>query len=356
VVEFEAEGKKRWVDTTFKDQGGGPFNRFIPDYELGLPVEASVTGLVKPPPNPEQSNLYKLHENFLLATSGEASLLAVTLQAEGNQADILRYQLKRTGVEELAKQRLQFQVNRFGNASRIGLLKHQDDRLANRMVLAEVFEVRPALGAHPNPKLCRFQTPSQWVGRVLAMPDKTARRTPFSLPHPCLINYVFDVDSPSIQRLKLRDPRSLLGNKFVHFRCESRAGRGFFVMNLSLTTKVDSVPTDEVEKYRQLVEQIWRSSNWELSLPKGYSRSRQRSGFGELPVAPAKIPPPLPVPAAPVQHVQAAVPDPEVLVPVKRRRKAHEESVFLRWLFFIGAVIILLGVFVVCLSMARRPP
>ena len=154
VVEFEAEGKTRWIDTTQKEQGGGLFNRTILDYGLGLPVDAAGAGLIKPPQIPEQSNLFELRENFLLDTSGAPSLLAVTLRAEGNQAEILRQQLKQVGVEEMSKQRLQIIISRFGNGKRIGTLQYRDDRVANQFVLVEVFEISPFLSAHPNSKLC----------------------------------------------------------------------------------------------------------------------------------------------------------------------------------------------------------
>jgi hypothetical protein len=159
VVEFETEGKRRWVDTTQKEQGGGPYNRIVADYGLGLPIAAAASGLIEPPQIPGQANLFDLNESVLLDTSGAPSLLAITLRAEGSQAEILRQQLKKAGVEEMAKQRLQIVLNRFGNAKRTGSLQFRDDRALNQFVLAEVFEISPFLSPHPNNKMCRFQLP-----------------------------------------------------------------------------------------------------------------------------------------------------------------------------------------------------
>jgi hypothetical protein len=320
VVEFEVDGKKRWIDTTFKEQGGGPFNRFIPDYALGLPIEPDATGLIAPPQIPGQSQLYDLREHILLDTSNAPSLMAVTLCAEGNQADILRFQLKKLGTEEMAKQRLQAIVNRFGNAKRTGLLQYRDDRAANRFILAEVFEVQFFSASHPNPKLCRVNLPGNWLAHVLAKPQKAGRRTPFALPYPCQINYVADIDSLAIQGIKLSDPHSNLSSPFVRFNRNSKGGHGYFLMTLSLTTNAESVPAEQIQKHDELVEQIAREACRELSLLRGYSRSRPKSDFGQLPATDIKVPL---VPRANRREI----------VPTRAMRPASRQQVRISWRF-----------------------
>ncbi len=183
----------------------------------------------------------------------------------------------------MAKQRLQIIVNRFGNAKRIGSLQYRDDRAANQFVLAETFEINRFLDTHPNSSLCRFRLPSNWITSVLPIPEKGERRTPFALPYPCQIVYVIDVDFASMGRMRLDDPRSLLGNQFLQFSQNNKAGHEYFLMTITLNTTTDSVPADQVVKHRGLVEQIWRASYWELSVPSGYTRARPKRGFGELP-------------------------------------------------------------------------
>ncbi|HEX9045618.1 MAG TPA: DUF3857 domain-containing protein [Verrucomicrobiae bacterium] len=297
VVEFEADGQRRWVDTTIKEQGGGPFKRFIPEYGLGLPVDAAGSALVEPP-RFDQVHSYELCEHVLLDTANGASLMAVTLVTEGSQAEQLRRQLKERGVEEWGKQRTQYMANRFGDVKRSGEIKYRDDRTANRFTLVEVFEIKFVLGGHSNPKLCRFNLPGNWLAGLLPMPPKTERNTPYLLPHPCSIQYTASIDSSGIQGLKLTDPCENLGSPFVQFSRESRGGHGFFVLKLSLSTKADSVPADQVAKHGQLLEQIGRAACRELTLLQGHARSRPRAGFDSLPperTASAAQPPPLPV-------------------------------------------------------------
>lgn len=282
VVELESDGKRRWIDTTLKQQGGDPFNRFIPDYDCGLPVEAAATGLVDSP-KLEISNLFDLHEHILLDTKNGSSLMAVTLQVEGNQADLHRLQFKKLGLEEWGKQRLQSMVNRYRSANRVGALKYQDDRDANVFVLTEVFEIQFKLGNHANPKLRVFHLPGGWLSTLLPMPPKDERRNPFLLPYPCAINHVVDVDTRGIKRVRLKEPRTNISTDFAVVSRTDRAGFGHFTMRLALQTKADSVTPNSIEKYVTFLEKMATTCNRVLNLPFGHPRPAAPYGFGELP-------------------------------------------------------------------------
>ncbi len=282
IVEFEVDGKRRWIDTTFKQQGGDAFNRYIPDYGCGLPVDTAVTSLVEAP-KLEISNLFDLHEHVLLDTRNGSSLMAVTLQVEGNQADLHRYQFKKLGLEEWSKQRLESMVNRYRSAKRVGALKCQDDRDANVFVLSEVFEIEFKLGKHTNSKLCVFYLPSNWFGTVLPMPPKGERRNPFLLPYPCAINYVVDVDNRGLNRVRIKQPRTDFSTAFAAISRTDRGGFGHFTMRLALQTRADALPSQLIEEHITFVEKVANTCNRILSLRSGYPRPATPSGFGEPP-------------------------------------------------------------------------
>lgn len=282
IVELEVDGKRRWIDTTFKQQGGGVFNRFIPAYDCGLPVDAAATSLVESP-KLEISNLFDLHEHILLDTKNDSSLMAVTLRIEGNQADLHRSQFNKLGLEEWGKQRLQAMVNRYRSAKRVGMLKCQDDRDANVFVLTEVFEIEFKLGNHANPKLRVFHLPGGWINTVLPMPPKGERHNPFLLPYPCAINYVADVDNRCINHLRLNQPRTDISTAFAVISRTDRVGFGHFTMRLALQTKADSVTPELIEEHMTFVEKVANTCNRVLNLAPGYPRPATPSGFGELP-------------------------------------------------------------------------
>ncbi|HXI73348.1 MAG TPA: DUF3857 domain-containing protein [Verrucomicrobiae bacterium] len=348
IVEFEAEGKRRWIDATMKRQGGGAFNRVIHDFGLGLPVDADATGLVEPPQIPEQSHLYELHEIILVDTTGGPSLVSMVIRAEGSQAEIFRHQFETMGMEEMAKQGLQNCANRFGQATRIGSLQRRDDKSSNQFFLAETFEINGFIHALPDGQRCQFRIPSYWINQSLVMPEKKERRTPFALPYPYQVVHIMEVQSPLLQHTSGRQiqPRFFRDNPFVQFNRKSKAGSQYCMMTLSLTASADSVSADQLEKHRAFVEEIWKESAWHMILSLGYSRIKPGRNFGMLP-APVSTTPlanqsqitVINTPASPginqvAPSIQAGVNDrskstPQALTqsarsPQKRRRQSHQ--------------------------------
>jgi hypothetical protein len=202
----------------------------------------------------------------------------------------LRHQFETMGVEEMGKKELQLCANRFVQAKRIGSFQHRDDRAANQFFIAQVFEINRFLGVFANRKQCQFKIPSYWITNALLMPEKKERRTPFVLPYPFHITHIIDIESPAITSAfrQLIRPRASLQNQFVQFNRTNKIGYGYWMTNFSLNVIADSVPADQVEKHREFVEQVWRESLWHLNLAAGYSRPRQKRGFGELPIPSTK--------------------------------------------------------------------
>jgi len=284
IVELDIDGDRRWIDATFKQQGGGVFSRYIPAYDCGLPVDATATSLIESP-KIEISNLFDLHEHILLDTQNGPSLMAVTLQTEGNQADLHRAQFNTLGLEELGKQRLAAMINRNRSAKRIGALKCQDDRDANVFVLTEVFEMEFILGKHANPELRVFHLPGAWVSTVLQMPPKGQRNNPFLLPFPCAINYVTDVDNQGIKNLRLDENQTDDCTDFAVISRTDRVGYGHLTMRLALQTKADSVPADLIDEHITFLENAATICNRILNLSPTQKRPETPDGFGNLPVS-----------------------------------------------------------------------
>lgn len=282
VVELTVQGRTLWLDATLRRQGGGPFGRFVPDYGVGLPVDSSSAGLVEAPAGSRSANMFEVTESLLLDTTGAPSLLASTLRVTGIHADDYRQQIETGGVDRLAQERLKTFTSRYGNAKRVGSLKHHDNRSANEFLLAEVFEVNGFLAAHAQPELCVFRLPVSLVMEVLRLPERQSRRTPFALPHPCNIVHTFEIETASLQPMAA--PRRSLESSYLQFNRRQKSLHKYWSMTLNLTTLTDAVPATQYSDHEKLVEQIWRESAWEISVPIGVSRPRQRSGFGELPI------------------------------------------------------------------------
>ena len=332
VVEYDVQGKTRWVDATMKQQGGGALNRFIPDYGVGLPVDLTATRLIESPRAPVQASRYELKETILLDTTGAPSLISVVLHAKGSHAEVLRQQFEKSGVESVAGERLQLCTNRFTSAKRVGDIEYRDDRAANEFILAEVFEINGFLSAHQNPGMCRFRFPNNLMAQTLQMPEKGVRRTPFALPHPCNIVHIIVVETFSLQPMRIQ--RHSVESPFIKFNRSHKCLHRFWSMTLSLSTLVDAVPPDRIDEHRATVEDVWQQSLWEMAVPTGSAHPVKRKDFGSLPPVPRKLTSniaqtqsdPKSVPSAniPMANSREMIGQiPSSNPPVRRRRKKH---------------------------------
>lgn len=281
VVEFRVNNKTFWVDATMKRQGGGPFNRFIPDFGVGLPVEESAAELAKVPKNSTASGIFELTESILLDTTGGPSLLGVVVRATGSHAEALRLRLERSGLETLATERLQLHANRFTTAKRNGPLQYRDDRDSNQFCLAEVYEINGFLGRDQNPGKSSLFLPVNLVVDALRLPEKTPRQSPFALPYPLRIIHTIEIESASLQPMAV--PRRSFESEYFQFSRRDKSLYRSWSMVLELTTLSDAVPAEDFADHEKLVKQVWRETLIGFSVPVGISRPFRRSDFGELP-------------------------------------------------------------------------
>jgi hypothetical protein len=367
VVEFEAEGKRRWIDCTLKRQGGGAFNRFVHNFGLGLPVDAQAQGLTEFPKVAEQPNRCELRETILVDTAGANSRVAFVELAEGARADYQRNQFAANAIEEIARQSLQNCANRFGWANRMGVLQHHDDRVNNRFTTAEVFEVRGFLRLMADRKRYMFELPSHWLKQTFVMPENKERRSPFALPYPFHTTHILEVEAPSLRPMGGREiaHRFQLDNPFFRFNRQKKTGYKFWTMNYLVETVADVVPTNQIKQYREHVAAMWKESMWVLFLPAGYPRPKGSRNFGQLPAtgaakaplqstaaitASASNPVSAPVVATPTPARPSIAPKP--VIPERsshqrRRRSRHQAGLFSR----IPATVKIVGIFFLVLAL-----
>jgi hypothetical protein len=138
VVEFEFEGRRRWIDATLDMQGGGILSRCVPHVRCGLPIGPGVTSLEKlPKSGAEAPPYYGLCETFRLGAVGQPVRLKVTLTLRGADADDQRRKFHYRGTQGVSLEREQWYGALFAGARRIRPLEWKDDREKNELLMAE---------------------------------------------------------------------------------------------------------------------------------------------------------------------------------------------------------------------------
>ncbi len=325
VVEIQLPEGTRWVDPTLRNQGGSAVDRVIPDYGVGLPVDAAATALVAAPPGTSK-DAFEHRESLLLDTAGGSSLLAVTVRATGSYAESLRRQFECRSLEDITRERLDTCKQRFGLVERQGALTFRDDRPQNEFWLVEVFEISSSLlPAGEVPERIQFPLPSNMVLSALAMPESTPRRTPYALPFPCDLTHTIELHSPGLQSLETG--RHQVGNAYVRFSRSHKTMAGFWSVSSHLTTLADAVPAEKIAEHRKLLHEINRETAEEVTLATQFRRVRQRGDFGTLPPPPEAAMEKL-VPRAPSIPYKPRHPtDPQPYSQVARSPAAYRKEV-----------------------------
>jgi len=305
IVEYEIGAEKRWVDCTINHQGGGALGRFVPDYGLGLPVDAATTELAPVPKASLVAGSLDIKETLVLDTSGGSSYFATLITAKGPYADRFRRDFANESFEALSKNRLQRCANQFYcKATRINQLEYRDERDINEFVFSEAFEIYDWIKEDKASRTYTLLINSNVTSGALAKPGLAPRREPFALPYPCNRTHAIEIECGSLGSVSL--PMVQIGNRFLSFSRRTRSWPKSVKLTFSLDTLAPSIPTVEVPNHSKMVESIWQAANVRLRVPSGYAKPRRRSDFGALP---RKGP-------APAMASTPAAPPPEKPAPV----------------------------------------
>lgn len=187
IIEYELDGKRRWVDATIPLQGGGPAGRALPVFGMGLPIGPDVQGLERIEADPESHGSHDLLESFRLQSSTSQLHLFISGKLTGSHADGLRQALSFNGSTATAAARQKFYERLYPSAERHTDLEWRDDRDRNEIVLAEAYVLPNLLVAAPQPGVLGFRVHIHGIQAVLGFHDSERRKHPLALPFPNVI-------------------------------------------------------------------------------------------------------------------------------------------------------------------------
>jgi hypothetical protein len=78
-------------------------------------------------------------------------------------------------------------------------------------------------------------------------------------------------------------PERTIDNPWFQFTWARKMLAGNWVVRSTLWTLADAIPADDMEQYRDSVDEIHSQSAWTLLVPAGLARPHQRTDFGALP-------------------------------------------------------------------------
>jgi hypothetical protein len=266
IVEYEIDGRRRWVDVTLPLQGGSLLSRPTAQFQLGLPLGPGVEDLEEIPSD-ESSDRTELRETFYLDTSGRASSLRVQVTATGREAEKWRRSLAQDGVAAFARQREIFYQQLFSGAQRAGKLEWHDDRENNELMLAEFFDLRDAVFSAPDGTSFVFRLRAHAIQSVLGFSESGQRRHPWEMRFSGRVRHIIEVESSGLPQNLARNAR--VDAKAFRLSCHTQQRSGFASITFLVQVLADHVPAAEFEIYKEKVREAWPYTVVMGQLPHG---------------------------------------------------------------------------------------
>ncbi len=288
VAEFTLDGKTHWVDATLRRQGGGPSGRHMPGLGHGLRISGPGENLV-PQPAALWADTYDLEDTILIDSTGDHTILRVTVRASGSYADSFRDRLAEQGFEEFCKGRNTYQKGRYGHSEPDGPLRLEDNRDTNEWRMTEVYRILPTTDDHPtvisapkgSPRFLINLTHASLTLASILNPAKEKRKTPLALVHPVRISHRFEIRFPFLDPLGTFP--HVFQNDWIWFRRTTAGVPGGWTHTTEYETKTDFVPADQILKHRELITKILPEATWAIQVRKGVPRLRREPDFDLLP-------------------------------------------------------------------------
>lgn len=266
IVEYEVEGRRRWVDVTSTLQGGSVLSRPTALYKLGLPIGPGVDDLEEIT-SERVDDFRELKETFSIATTGRPSTLRVHVIARGREADQWRNFLRFDGETRFAKLREQHYQQLFSGAKRIGNLEWHDDRERNELEIGELFDIPDLTVRVGQNRQYYFRLLAHSIIAVLGYSESEKRKHPWALPFPCHIRHIIEIDSASVPQNLARGAR--LDGRAFRFGCQVQQRSGFFSVTCDLRVLKDHVTAEEFDAHKMQVREVVPSLILSGLLPPG---------------------------------------------------------------------------------------
>lgn len=265
IAEVECEGKRRWFDLTLRHQGGNFVTQSVGWFGFGLPVDAAATAL-EAQPGERAPNLYCFRETIYLDTRKDAlTVIQLRIWTEGAQADAMRQNRSRLGVEGLVDERLKAAQQRYRNAKRVGTLQWRDDRDRNVCEIAEAFEFANAV--YPNDRRDRaiFDVPANRVALSFWLPEDKPRGAPWNMPYPFEVRFMITIVSKSLGRAPL-SRRRWSGEGYTITLEEARL-TGEWSKTSRFKVEAPQIAAAALAEYRTKYGDFIRAASWRFHLP-----------------------------------------------------------------------------------------
>jgi transglutaminase-like putative cysteine protease len=255
IVQVVRNGATYWVDGTISDQGGTLEMVDTPSDGHALLVRGDATALTKIAAPPSASTL--IVQTYTTVKYSEPTRLEVESTYTGSDADSVRGMLASMSMTDLAKERLNRYAADGPKIEADGKLTVTDDRVLNKVVIAEKYRIRD------------FWQEGGWtwypraVERHIHRPDTMIRSMPLAFEYPLNITQRVTINLP--ERLDIESTRGVTESPaFRHEYDVDSNGKAIHIRQ-TLRALRDHVTVAEVPDHLAKLNGVWGEIGYHLN-------------------------------------------------------------------------------------------
>lgn len=261
IVLARVNGRDHWLDPTRTHQGGMLDTLAPLPYGFALPVRPGQGRLERiANPVPARPTMQAL-DRYRRSDRG-ISLAALTLFT-GDEADIKRAAIANGGVAKMERQYMEFYRALYPGIERLGSFRIIDDRDANRLLVAERYEI-PASSPSYAKTLNAFEIQASTLREIYKDVGRASRTAPITMPYTIYRTHRIVIETPDHRPNRPSSFRSD-GPGFTLTLASARdAGR--LTLDYTLKGKGPLIDGKDAAKLADQVEKLNSDTYWSLDI------------------------------------------------------------------------------------------
>jgi transglutaminase-like putative cysteine protease len=184
ITKVQLDGRTWWIDPTRSHQRGPLAQRYLPNYQRSLVVEAGTAALTPIPCAQSALPRTTSYESFQIRGRKEPAQLTVRTLAEGFDADRLRASFAETSHEELEKRYLNYYARQYPRIKMTGPVEIHDYSETNLLETVEHYEIQEFWALSKDQRQYVGEFYPQVIDDLLHRPTTALRSMPLSIVHP----------------------------------------------------------------------------------------------------------------------------------------------------------------------------
>lgn len=276
TVQIRLGGQLYWVDPTISYQGGDLKINTYPDYRWGLVVTDSSTGLTKI--NAVQDGKVRVSEEFDIHEIGGSCDLTVNTIYEGDEADIIRYQIANSSIQEMEGIYKNFYAKLYPGIRYRDSLKLVDYPALNKYTTTEYYTIdhlwqKDSLSPQSAEKI-KADFEALLIESYITLPTTRIRKMPVNIRHKTNVLQTIQIKLPEAWTME-QETGSYSTSAFNYYYKYLYDDLSHVItLEYNYETKKDFIPTEETEEYIRTINKIFDHVSLKLTYNKNSAKEQ----------------------------------------------------------------------------------